>query len=65
MEATKDTNGKTSGKRVGGFVLIGAGVAVAILGVVLDRATTSSILWPLVISGAGLLGVTVLEKPKI
>lgn len=55
-------SGKTSAKRIAGLVLTLAGVAVAILSVVLDYENPAEILWPVLSASTLCLGAGVLER---
>lgn len=61
MGIMKDINGKTSGKRFFGGLLLIAGVFVGVWGAVLKQ-DVAGILWPILTTGAALLGVTVMER---
>ncbi len=61
-EVTNDVNGKASSKRFIGLASFGVAVAIAVIGLVFDRAMAPSLVWPFIGLVAGILGVTVFER---
>jgi len=62
MKLLQDAAGNTSMKRVGASVTLLTAIFVAVYAIIKDPGQASNILWPLCVSFAALLGVTVLEK---
>ena len=62
----RDVNGKLSGKRIGAFLLIIAGVFVAAWGIITksDLLGTAALVGALVGPACALLGVTVKERKE-
>lgn len=68
-EILQDTNGKPSSKRIAGFICLFAGIGLllvvgitSIFRVIADPTTSIAAGSTLVITGASLLGVSVIEK---
>ncbi len=61
----KDKDGNLSAKRVSGFVLVITGILVAVIGTFLGYAGAAEILWPVLGTAAGMLGVTAFEKKNV
>jgi len=62
MKLLQDGAGNTSMKRVGALVTLLTAIFVAVYAVIKNPDQAANILWPLCISFAVLLGVTVLER---
>lgn len=58
----KDANDKVSSKRIAAAVTLATALFVAVYSIIQDPSQASNVLWPLCVSGAAMLGVTVLEK---
>lgn len=61
----KDKDGNMSAKRISGFILVMTGVAVSIFGTFTGNAVVADILWPVLGTAAGMLGVTAFERKNI
>lgn len=57
-----DSSGNLSSKRFAGVFTMVIGCAIALFAVWREPETVEGVLWPIMISGGSLLGVSVLEK---
>ena len=61
-ELLKDVNGNLSSKRVAGFMVLLGGLSIVFYAVLQDPSLVREAVWPVFMTGGGLLGVSVMEK---
>ena len=64
LQVTNDGNGKTSGKRVAGFIGLFFMGTISMIAVIHTPSLIGQIIWPWGVVVGGLFGISVMEKMK-